>query len=74
MQLLAIEARAARSRSQLHACSPKSTMSRREDDWGRIASGSSSRRAARIVETMEKRGLVGPSNGAKDREVLIDAL
>ncbi len=29
-------------------------------------------RAARIVETMEKRGLVGPSNGAKDREVLID--
>jgi S-DNA-T family DNA segregation ATPase FtsK/SpoIIIE len=28
-------------------------------------------RAARIVETMEKRGLVGPSNGAKDREVLI---
>ncbi len=31
-------------------------------------------RAARIVETMEKRGLVGPSNGAKDREVLIDAL
>jgi S-DNA-T family DNA segregation ATPase FtsK/SpoIIIE len=31
-------------------------------------------RAARIVETMEKRGLVGPSNGAKDREVLIDAM
>jgi DNA segregation ATPase FtsK/SpoIIIE, S-DNA-T family len=31
-------------------------------------------RAARIVETMEKRGLVGPANGAKDREVLIDAL
>ncbi len=28
-------------------------------------------RAARIVETMEKRGLVGPANGAKDREVLI---
>ena len=28
-------------------------------------------RAARIVETMEKRGLVGPPNGAKDREVLI---
>ncbi|MEO8796755.1 MAG: DNA translocase FtsK, partial [Polyangiaceae bacterium] len=28
-------------------------------------------RAARIVETMERRGLVGPSNGAKDREVLI---
>jgi len=31
-------------------------------------------RAARIVETMEKRGLVGPSNGAKDREVLIDPM
>ena len=31
-------------------------------------------RAARIVETMERRGLVGPSNGAKDREVLIGPL
>jgi S-DNA-T family DNA segregation ATPase FtsK/SpoIIIE len=31
-------------------------------------------RAARIVEMMEKRGLVGPSNGAKDREVLIEPL
>ncbi len=31
-------------------------------------------RAARIVEMMEKRGLVGPSNGAKDREVLISAI
>jgi S-DNA-T family DNA segregation ATPase FtsK/SpoIIIE len=31
-------------------------------------------RAARIVETMERRGLVGPANGAKDREVLIDPL
>ena len=31
-------------------------------------------RAARIVEMMERRGLVGPSNGAKDREVLVDAL
>jgi DNA segregation ATPase FtsK/SpoIIIE, S-DNA-T family len=30
-------------------------------------------RAARIVETMERRGLVGPANGAKDREVLISA-
>ncbi len=28
-------------------------------------------RAAKIVETMERRGLVGPANGAKDREVLI---
>jgi S-DNA-T family DNA segregation ATPase FtsK/SpoIIIE len=28
-------------------------------------------RAARIVEMMEKRGIVGPANGAKDREVLI---
>jgi S-DNA-T family DNA segregation ATPase FtsK/SpoIIIE len=28
-------------------------------------------RAAKIVESMEKRGLVGPANGAKDREVLI---
>ncbi|HZU83621.1 MAG TPA: DNA translocase FtsK, partial [Polyangiaceae bacterium] len=31
-------------------------------------------RAARIVETMERRGLVGPANGAKDREVLVGAL
>jgi S-DNA-T family DNA segregation ATPase FtsK/SpoIIIE len=31
-------------------------------------------RAARIVETMERRGLVGPANGAKDREVLVEAL
>ena len=31
-------------------------------------------RAARIVETMEKRGLVGPANGAKDREVLIGSI
>jgi S-DNA-T family DNA segregation ATPase FtsK/SpoIIIE len=31
-------------------------------------------RAANIVETMERRGLVGPANGAKDREVLIDPL
>ena len=29
-------------------------------------------RAARIVEMMERRGLVGPANGAKDREVLVD--
>jgi DNA segregation ATPase FtsK/SpoIIIE, S-DNA-T family len=28
-------------------------------------------RAARIVESMERRGLVGPANGAKDREVLL---
>ncbi len=28
-------------------------------------------RAARIVETMERRGIIGPANGAKDREVLI---
>jgi len=31
-------------------------------------------RAAKIVEMMEKRGLVGPAQGAKDREVLVDAL
>jgi S-DNA-T family DNA segregation ATPase FtsK/SpoIIIE len=31
-------------------------------------------RAARIVEMMERRGLVGPANGAKDREVLVGAL
>jgi S-DNA-T family DNA segregation ATPase FtsK/SpoIIIE len=29
-------------------------------------------RAARIVETMERRGLVGAAHGAKDREVLIE--
>jgi S-DNA-T family DNA segregation ATPase FtsK/SpoIIIE len=28
-------------------------------------------RAAKMVELMEKRGLVGPANGARDREVLI---
>jgi DNA segregation ATPase FtsK/SpoIIIE, S-DNA-T family len=28
-------------------------------------------RAAKIVEMMEKRGIVGPANGARDREVLI---
>ncbi len=31
-------------------------------------------RAARIVEMMELRGLVGPANGAKDREVFVTAL
>ncbi|PIE05915.1 MAG: cell division protein FtsK, partial [Sorangium cellulosum] len=31
-------------------------------------------RAAKMVEMMEKRGLIGPANGAKDREVLIDPL
>ncbi len=31
-------------------------------------------RAAKIVEAMEKRGLVGPAHGARDREVLIDPL
>jgi DNA segregation ATPase FtsK/SpoIIIE, S-DNA-T family len=31
-------------------------------------------RAARIVEMMEKRGLVGSANGSKDREVLISSL
>jgi S-DNA-T family DNA segregation ATPase FtsK/SpoIIIE len=30
-------------------------------------------RAAKIVEMMEKRGMVGPPNGAKDREILIHA-
>jgi DNA segregation ATPase FtsK/SpoIIIE, S-DNA-T family len=28
-------------------------------------------RAAKIVETMERRGVVGPANGAKDREVFV---
>ena len=31
-------------------------------------------RAARIVEMMEKQGVIGPANGAKDREVLVSAL
>jgi S-DNA-T family DNA segregation ATPase FtsK/SpoIIIE len=31
-------------------------------------------RAARIVEMMEKQGIVGPANGAKDREVLIGSI
>lgn len=31
-------------------------------------------RAAKLVETMERRGLVGPANGAKDRDVLVDPI
>jgi S-DNA-T family DNA segregation ATPase FtsK/SpoIIIE len=31
-------------------------------------------RAAKIVECMENRGIVGPPNGAKDRQVLISPL
>ena len=31
-------------------------------------------RAARIVEMMEKQGVVGPANGSKDREVLIGSI
>ena len=31
-------------------------------------------RAAKMVEAMEKRGIVGPPNGAKDREVLVAPL
>ena len=31
-------------------------------------------RAARIVETMERRGIVGPPQGSKDREVLISGM
>jgi S-DNA-T family DNA segregation ATPase FtsK/SpoIIIE len=30
-------------------------------------------RAARIIEQLEERNLIGPSNGAKPREVLIDS-
>ncbi len=28
-------------------------------------------RAARIIETMEKEGIIGPSDGVKTREVLV---
>jgi S-DNA-T family DNA segregation ATPase FtsK/SpoIIIE len=28
-------------------------------------------RAARIIETMEKEGIIGPSDGVKAREVLV---
>ncbi len=31
-------------------------------------------RAAKIVETMERRGIVGPANGAKEREILVSNL
>jgi DNA segregation ATPase FtsK/SpoIIIE, S-DNA-T family len=31
-------------------------------------------RAAKIVEMMEKRGLVGPANGARERDVLMDSI
>jgi len=31
-------------------------------------------RAAKIVEMMEKRGLVGPANGARERDVLLESL
>jgi hypothetical protein len=36
--------------------------------------GTASRRAGLLTRERPKRGLVGPSNGAKDREVLIDAM
>ena len=31
-------------------------------------------RAAKLVESMEKRGVIGPANGSKDREVLISPI
>ena len=31
-------------------------------------------RAAKIVETMERQGLVGPPNGSKDREIFISPI
>ena len=31
-------------------------------------------RAAKMVEMMEKQGVVGPPNGARDREVLVSSL
>jgi S-DNA-T family DNA segregation ATPase FtsK/SpoIIIE len=39
--------------------------------WLQRKMGLGYNRAARIVEMMERRGLVGPANGAKDREVLM---
>ena len=29
-------------------------------------------RAARMIDTMESMGIVGPQNGAKPREILVD--
>ena len=29
-------------------------------------------RAARIVDILEQRGILGPKDGAKDREILVD--
>ena len=29
-------------------------------------------RAARVVDILEQRGIVGPKDGAKDREILVD--
>ena len=29
-------------------------------------------RAARVVDVLERRGIVGPENGAKGREILVD--
>jgi DNA-binding MarR family transcriptional regulator len=54
--------------------SERPSTSRRSTSWLQRKLQLGYNRAARIVETMEKRGLVGPSNGAKDREVLIDAM
>jgi len=31
-------------------------------------------RAARLIDTMEEQGIVGPANGARPREVLIDSM
>lgn len=39
--------------------------------WLQRKMGIGYNRAAKIVEMMEKRGVVGPANGSKDREVLI---
>jgi S-DNA-T family DNA segregation ATPase FtsK/SpoIIIE len=31
-------------------------------------------RAARLIETMEEQGIIGPADGARPREVLIDSI
>jgi S-DNA-T family DNA segregation ATPase FtsK/SpoIIIE len=49
------------------------TTRRCSTSWLQRKLGLGYNRAARIVECMERRGVVGPSNGTKDREILLSS-
>ena len=63
-----------RTRCTTHAVRLVADTRRCSTSWLQRKLGLGYNRAARIVEMMERRGLVGPANGAKDREVLIDPI